>query len=64
MDRKQIMIAIENIERVPYGKELLDHLEELSALDADMFTPDPYQHAYNAGRRAIGLTLRGYRNVN
>jgi len=34
---------------------VIEQVDELCGYNEDTFVPDPYAHAYNAGRRSVGV---------
>lgn len=46
------------------GEEVLDEINMFAGMKNDTFDKDPYEHAYNAGRRSVAIFINNVINQN
>jgi hypothetical protein len=51
------LLALEGIMSTKDGRSVVARLIELAGTHSDTFNSDPYKHAFNAGKRSVGVWL-------
>lgn len=51
------IVEIAGIMKLASGRNVLRRILEVCGTHGSTFDPDPHKHAYNAGRRAAGLSI-------